>query len=349
MQIFEQNGHRETIWERSDLDPAWVKGMLNGETLAVFGYGTQGQAQALNLRDGGYPVILGLRPGGSYDRALADGWLPGVNLLSLPEAAARGTIWFYLLSDAGQKQQWSNLLPHLTLGKALVLAHGFSVVYASMTGIVPPSNVDVLLVAPKGSGTTMRQCFLRREFMNAGIAVEQEATGRGHDRCLALAYAVGCGNLFETTMKREVVADLFGERGSLLGAIYGLWLAQYEVMREHGHPPLESFSETVEEATQSLYPLIAELGIDGMYAQCSVTAQRGALDWYRRFRDAVKPVFEELYLSVAAGAEAKRALEANASADYRQQLAEELTLIAQSEMWQAGRTVRHFRLPPATT
>ncbi len=349
MHIIDHNGFRETIWERNDFDVKWVHETLKGETLAVFGYGTQGQAQANNLRDQSYPVILGLRSGPSYDRALADGWRPNENLFMLEEAAAKSSVWFYLLSDAGQKQQWPLLCPHLSSGKAIVFAHGFSIVYQSMTDVIPPKDVDVLLIAPKGSGSTMRQEFQKGQYIHAGIAVEQDATGRGMDRCQALAYAVGCGNLFATTMQREVICDLFGERGSLLGAIYGMWLAQYEVLREHGHPPIESFTETVEEATQSLYPLIAEFGIDGMYAKCSVTAQRGALDWYRRFHAALKPVFNELYQSVVNGTEAKRALDANTSPDYRQRLTLELQKIASSEMWQMGRMVRSFRLPPSTT
>src|SRR6202035_1261500 len=249
----------------------------------------------------------------------------------------------YLLSDAGQKEQWPRLKPQLTAGKALYFSHGFSIAYKDQTNVVPPKDIDVILVAPKGSGTTVRRLFLEGRGINSSFAVHQDATGRARERCLALGIAIGSGYLFETTFKKEVISDLTGERGVLMGAIYGLWLAQYEVLRANGHSPSEAFNETVEEATQSLYPLIAENGMDWMYANCSATAQRGALDWFRKFRDASKPVFEELYNKVVAGEETKRALEANSRPDYREQLEKELKQIADSEMWQAGVVVRSLR------
>jgi ketol-acid reductoisomerase len=288
-------------------------------------------------------VIIGQRAGPSHDLARADDWVPGTTLFSLEDAASRGTLLLMLLSDAGQKDAWPRIAPMLSPGKGLVFAHGFAIVYSSLTGVVPPPNVDVLLVAPRGSGTTMRRDFLSGRGLNASFAVRQDATGRGRDRARALGVAIGAAHLFETTFENEVRGDLTGERGTLLGAIYGLWLAQYEVLRERGHSPCEAFQETVEEATQSLYPLIAEKGLDWMYANCSTTAQRGALDWYRRFRDAVKPVFAELYDSVARGEEARRALEANARAGYRVELEGELRAIAESEMWRAGAVVRSLR------
>jgi ketol-acid reductoisomerase len=231
----------------------------------------------------------------------------------------------------------------LTKGKALYFSHGFSIVYSDQTGVVPPRDIDVILVAPKGSGTTVRRLFLEGKGINSSYAVHQDATGRAAERAQALGIAIGSGYLFETTFRKEVFSDLTGERGVLMGAIYGLWLAQYEVLREQGHSPSEAFNETVEEATQSLYPLIAENGMDWMYANCSTTAQRGALDWFLRFRDAARPVFEELYRKVAAGDETRRVLEANSRPDYRQQLEKELKEIAESEMWQAGAVVRSLR------
>jgi ketol-acid reductoisomerase len=337
-------GVRETVLERADYPPEKVRETLRQENLAVLGYGTQGKAQSLNLRDQGFPVILGLRPEGpSYSHAISDGWQPSVNLFSIPEATTKGTILFYLLSDAGQKEQWPTIKPHLTSGKALVLAHGFSIVYRDQTRVVPPEDIDVLLVAPKGSGTTLRRHFLESRFMNAGFAVHQDATSRARERCIALCFAIGAGNLFETTFAQETTCDLVGERGTLLGAIYGLWLAQYEVLREHGHSAIEAFNESVEEATQSLYPLIAEKGMDWMYANCSTTAQRGALDWYQRFRDVLKPLFEELYQSVASGHEAHRAITANSQPDYQGKLQQELSALAASEMWQAGKLIRQLR------
>lgn len=334
----------ETVVERSDFPPERLQAILGNETVAVLGYGVQGRGQSLNMRDNGINVIVGIREGGrGWELAQKDGWVPKKTLFSLEEAARRGTIIQYLLSDAGQKEQWPALRPHLSAGKALYFSHGFSIVYSDQTGVVPPSDIDVILVAPKGSGTTVRRHFLEGRGINASYAVHQDATGRALDRCLACGIAIGSGYLFQTTFQKEVFSDLTGERGVLMGAIYGLWLAQYEVLREHGHSPSEAFNETVEEATQSLYPLIAENGMDWMYANCSTTAQRGALDWFLRFRDAAKPVFEELYNKVASGEETRRVLEANSRKDYREQLESELKAIADSEMWQAGKIVRSLR------
>jgi ketol-acid reductoisomerase len=334
----------ETAIERADFPPEKVKSILKDETVAVLGYGVQGRGQSLNLRDNGVKVIVGQRKGGkAYDLCLEDGWVPGETLFDPLEAAAKGTIVQYLLSDAGQKDMWPKLKPHLTAGKCLYFSHGFSVVYADQTGVVPPPDIDVVLCAPKGSGTTVRRLFLEGRGINSSFAVHQDATGRARDRVLALGVAIGSGYLFETDFQKEVYSDLTGERGVLMGAIYGIWLAQYEVLRAHGHSPSEAFNETVEEATQSLYPLIAEKGMDWMYANCSTTAQRGALDWFTRFRDATKPVFEQLYQSVASGEETRRTLEANSRPDYRQQLEKELAAVADSELWRAGAWVRSLR------
>jgi ketol-acid reductoisomerase len=334
----------ETVIERSDYPPERIESILGKETVAVLGYGVQGRGQSLNMRDNGLNVMVGQRAeGSSWELAKQDGWVPGKTLLPLEEAAKRGTIILYLLSDAGQKEHWPRLKPQLTGGKALGFSHGFSIVYSDQTGVVPPKDIDVVLVAPKGSGTTVRRHFLEGKGINSSFAVHQNATGRALERCQALGIAIGSGYLFETTFQKEVYSDLTGERGVLMGAIYGLWLAQYEVLREHGHSPSEAFNETVEEATQSLYPLIAENGMDWMYANCSTTAQRGALDWFKRFRDAAKPVFEELYQKVAAGEESRRVLDANSRKDYRAQLEKELKEVADSEMWQAGASVRALR------
>jgi ketol-acid reductoisomerase len=335
---------KETVVERADYPPEKIKAILKDETVAVLGYGVQGRGQSLNMKDNGVKVIIGMREGGKgWDLARQDGWEPGKTLFPLEEAADRGTILQYLLSDAGQKEQWPTVKKYLTKGKALYFSHGFSIVYKDQTGVIPPPDIDVILVAPKGSGTTVRRLFLEGKGINSSYAILQNATGRALDRCLSLGIAIGSGYLFETTFEKEVFSDLTGERGVLMGAIYGLWLAQYEVLRAHGHSPSEAFNETVEEATQSLYPLIAENGMDWMYANCSTTAQRGALDWFRRFRDASKPVFEELYQSVARGDETRRVLEANSRSDYRQQLEKELREVAESEMWQAGTVVRSLR------
>jgi ketol-acid reductoisomerase len=335
---------KETVVERADFPPERLRAVLGKETVAVLGYGVQGRGQSLNMKDNGVNVIIGVRgKGRGWDLAQQDGWVPGKSLLSLEEAAQRGSIVQYLLSDAGQKEQWPQIKPYLTPGKALYFSHGFSIVYSDQTGVIPSKDIDVILVAPKGSGTTVRRHFLEGKGINSSYAIHQDATGRALERCLACGIAIGSGYLFETTFQNEVYSDLTGERGVLMGAIYGLWLAQYEVLREHGHSPSEAFNETVEEATESLYPLIAENGMDWMYANCSTTAQRGALDWFKRFRDAARPVFEELYQKVARGDETRRVLEANSRKDYRQQLEKELKAVADSEMWQAGAVVRSLR------
>jgi ketol-acid reductoisomerase len=337
----------ETVVERSDYPPERIQSVLGNETIAILGYGVQGRGQSLNLKDSGLTVIVGIRPESpGWKLAIEDGWRPSHSLFPLDEAAAAGSIVIYLLSDAGQMAQWPNIRPHLTPGKTLVFAHGFALVYRDQTGVQPPSDIDVVLVAPKGSGTTLRRDFLAGAGMNASVAIYQDVSGKARARAEALGIAIGAGYLYETTFDREVICDLTGERGTLLGAIYGLWLAQYEVLREHGHSPAEAFNETVEEATQSLYPLIAERGMDWMYANCSTTAQRGALDWFRQFRDAVKPVFERLYANVANGSEARTTLQSNSQPGYRQKLAAELSAIKQSEMWQAGSVVRSLRHKP---
>jgi ketol-acid reductoisomerase len=289
-------------------------------------------------------VIVGQKPGGkSWEKALQDGWVPGETLFDLEEAAERGTVIQYLISDAGQRLMWPRIKPHLKQGDALYFSHGFSIVYNEMTGVIPPTFVDVVLVAPKGSGTSVRANFLNGSGINSSFAVEQDYTGRARQRALALGIAIGSGYLFATTFENEVYSDLTGERGVLMGALAGVMEAQYNTLRQHGHTPSEAFNETVEELTQSLIRLVAQNGMDWMYANCSATAQRGALDWRHEFRKAVEPVFERLYQSVEAGEETRIVLEANSSPDYRQKLEAELRQMRESEMWQAGALVRSLR------
>ena len=344
MKTLRIGGVRENIIERSDFPAAKLKKILGKETVAVLGYGVQGYGQSLNLKDNGVKVIVGVRKGGaSWKKAIKDGWKPGKTLFDIPEAVRRATVSQYLLSDAGQKTQWPTVRDSLKKGDALYFSHGFSIAYSKQTGVVPPPYVDVIMVAPKGSGTTVRRHFLEGRGINSSFAVHQDCTGRARERAIALGIAIGSGYLFETNFKKEVFSDLVGERGVLMGAIYGLWLAQYELLREKGHSPSEAFNETVEEATQSLYPLIAENGMDWMYANCSTTAQRGALDWYMEFRNAAKPVFRKLYQSVASGKETARVLRVNSRPDYREKLEKELTTVRESEMWRIGAEVRALR------
>ncbi|KAF9162234.1 Bifunctional acetohydroxyacid reductoisomerase [Actinomortierella ambigua] len=336
-------GTEETVYERSDYPPAKLQETFKNDTLAVLGYGPQGRGQALNLRDNKLNVIIGCRKGASWDKAVSEGWVPGKDLFEINEACDKGTVIMNLLSDAAQSKLWSEIKPYLTKGKTLYFSHGFSVVYADDTGVIPPKDIDVVLVAPKGSGTTVRNLFLEGRGINGSVAVYQDYSGKAMERAVALGVGVGTGYLYETTFKKEVFSDLYGERGVLMGAIQGLFVAQYEVLRAKGHSPSEAFNETVEEATQSLYPLIGANGMDWMYANCSTTAQRGALDWWKKFHDASRPVFEELYASVEDGTETRRSLTKNSASNYRSELEKELAEIADHEMWRTGIAVRKLR------
>ena len=336
-------GVEETVITRDEFPLEKAREVLKNETIAVLGYGVQGPGQSLNLRDNGFNVIVGQRQGKTYDKAVADGWVPGETLFSVEEAAKRGTIVMCLLSDGAVMSVWPRIKEYLTPGKALYFSHGFAITWNDRTGVVPQAGIDVVMVAPKGSGASLRTMFLEGRGLNSSYAVYQDATGRAMERTIALGIGIGSGYLFETTFEREAVSDLTGERGSLMGAIQGLLLAQYEVLRENGHTPSEAFNETVEELTQSLMPLFAEKGMDWMYANCSTTAQRGALDWMTPFHDAVKPVVQKLYKSVKDGVEAQRSIDSNSQPDYRVGLEEELRQLRESEMWRAGATVRTLR------
>ena len=333
----------ENVMTREEFPLEKAREILKDETIAVIGYGVQGPGQACNLRDNGFNVIVGQRPGKTYEKAVADGWVPGETLFGIEEACQKGTIIMCLLSDAAVMSVWPTIKPYLTPGKALYFSHGFAITWNDRTGVVPPKDIDVIMVAPKGSGTSLRTMFLEGRGLNSSYAVYQDATGKAFDKTIALGIGIGSGYLFETTFIREATSDLTGERGSLMGAIQGLLLAQYEVLRENGHTPSEAFNETVEELTQSLMPLFAKNGMDWMYANCSTTAQRGALDWWKKFRDATKPVFEELYEEVAKGNEAQRSIDTNSKEGYRDGLNKELKELRESEMWQAGVTVRKLR------
>ena len=317
----------ETVMTREEFPLEKAREILKNETIAVLGYGVQGPGQACNLRDNGFNVIVGQRQGKTYDKAVADGWVPGETLFS----------------DAAQMQLWPTIKPYLTPGKTLYFSHGFAINWSDRTGVVPPKDIDVIMVAPKGSGTSLRTMFLEGRGLNSSYAIYQDASGKALDKVLAFGIGIGSGYLFETTFKREATSDLTGERGSLMGAIQGLLLAQYEVLRENGHTPSEAFNETVEELTQSLMPLFAKNGMDWMYANCSTTAQRGALDWMGPFHDAIKPVVQKLYQSVVTGNEAQISIDSNSKPDYRVKLEAELKALHDSEMWRTAETVRKLR------
>jgi ketol-acid reductoisomerase len=337
-------GVEEEVVTREEFPLAKARKVLKNEVVAVLGYGVQGPAQAMNMRDNGINVIIGQKEGSSsWDKAVADGWVPGKTLFPIEEAAERGTVIQYLLSDAGQRSQWPKIVECLNEGDMLYFSHGFSITYKDQTGVIPPPHVDVAMVAPKGSGRSVRTNFLDGSGINASFAVQQDATGRAKERTIALGIAIGAGYLFPTTFQNEVYSDLTGERGVLMGALAGVMEAQYNTLRKHGHTPSEAFNETVEELTQSLIRLVGQNGMDWMYANCSTTAQRGALDWKDRFRDAVAPVFDTLYNSVVTGVETGIVLDKNSDPNYREKLDAELKTMHDSEMWQAGAAVRSLR------
>jgi ketol-acid reductoisomerase len=335
----------EDVVTRDEFSLEKARQVLKDEVVAVLGYGVQGPAQSLNMRDNGINVIVGQWEGdpAAWDKAVKDGWVPGKTLFSLEEAAQRGTIIQYLVSDAAQMMTWPKIKPCLKKGDALYFSHGFSIAYSGQSGVVPPDFVDVIMVAPKGSGTSVRANFLAGSGINASFAVHHDATGRATERTIALGIAIGAGYLFPTTFQNEVYSDLTGERGVLMGALAGIMEAQYNLLRKHGHTPSEAFNETVEELTQSLIRLVDKNGMDWMYANCSTTAQRGALDWRHQFRKAVEPVFDWLYESVASGEQTRIVLKANSAPDYKVKLDAELREMRESEMWQAGAAVRSLR------
>ncbi len=345
MALIDFGGIKEEVVTRKEFSMARARKALRGETIAVIGYGVQGPAQSLNMKDNGFRVIVGQSKQYPQDwnRARKDGWVPGKDLFSIEEACERGTIIEMLVSDAAQRSIWPVVKERLDPGNALYFSHGFSIVYKKQTKVIPPKHVDVVMVAPKGSGTSVRRNFLSGAGINASFAVEQDATGRARERCLALGIAIGSGYLFPTTFKNEVFSDLTGERGVLMGAIAGIMEAQYDVLRRRGHSPSEAFNETVEEFTESLIRLVGENGMDWMYANCSSTAQRGALDWKPKFKKAVMPLFNELYKRVAAGVETERVLKSCGRPDYKEILTKELNVMANSEMWRAGKATRSLR------
>ncbi|MBI4764918.1 MAG: ketol-acid reductoisomerase [Deltaproteobacteria bacterium] len=338
-------GVKETVITRKEFPLAKARKVLKKEVIAVIGYGVQGPAQALNMKDNGFKVIVGQSPDikKDWDRAVADGWVPGKTLFPIAEAVKRGTIIQMLISDAAQRAVWPTIKANLKPGDALYFSHGFSITYKKKTGVVPPKDVDVIMVAPKGSGLNVRRNFLSGAGINSSYAVLQDYTGRAEERCLAVGIAIGSGYLFPTTFPHETNSDLVGERGVLMGCLAGVMEAQYDELRRHGHSPSEAFNETVEELTQSLIRLVDENGMDWMYSNCSVTAQRGALDWKPKFKKAVAPVFKDLYKRVSTGQEAEHVIMTCGGKDYQKVLAKELGLMRNSEMWRAGAAVRALR------
>jgi ketol-acid reductoisomerase len=338
-------GVLEDVVTREEFPLSKAREVLKNEVVAVIGYGVQGPAQAMNMKDNGINVIIGQAPEfkADWDKAVRDGFVPGVTLFPVEEAAAKGTVIQYLVSDAAQRTLWPKIKPHLTTGKALYFSHGFSITYKEHTGVIPPADIDVIMCAPKGSGTSVRRNFLAGTGINSSYSVFQDSTGKAEERTIALGIAIGSGYLFPTTFENEVYSDLTGERGVLMGALAGIMDAQYKVLRDNGHTPSEAFNETVEELTQSLIRLVDENGMDWMYANCSATAQRGALDWRPKFRDATLPVFKKLYKKVKSGAECVRVLKSTGTPNYKELLDAELKEMGNSELWRTGAAVRKLR------
>ncbi|WP_185855577.1 ketol-acid reductoisomerase [Blattabacterium cuenoti] len=334
----------ENIITRNEFSIEKAREILKNEKISVLGYGVQGPAQSKNLKDNGFNVIIGQRKNTlSWKKALDDGWIEGKNLFSLEKASELGSILMYLLSDAGQISFWKTINKYLTKGKSLYFSHGFGLTFYKKTKINPPNNIDIFLVAPKGSGTSLRRLFKQGNGINSSYAIYQDYSGKSLEKVLSIGIGIGSGYLFKTSFKNEVYSDLVGERGTLMGAIQGIFSAQYQILRENGHSPSEAFNETVEELTQSLMPLVSEKGMDWMYKNCSTTAQRGALDWWKKFKEATIPVFRELYNEVASGNEAKNIIKSNIRKDYRLKLEKELKDLHDSELWEAGSVIRKLR------
>jgi len=345
MAIIDFGGTKEEVITREEFPMKKAREVLKDETIAIIGYGVQGPGQSLNMKDNGFNAIIGQSKQfmEDWNRAEKDGWTPGKDLFEIEEAVQRGTIIEMLVTDAAHKVIWPVVKKNLNPGDAIFFSHGFSIVYKDQTEVIPPDNIDVIMVAPKGSGTSLRRNFLSGAGINSSFAIHQDATGRARERCIALGIAIGSGYLFPTTFENEVYSDLVGERGILMGALAGVMEAQYDTLRKHGHSPSEAFNETVEELTESLIRLVAENGMDWMYANCSATAQRGALDWKPRFKEAVMPVYKELYERVASGAETRRVISECGRPDYKARLCKELDAMGNSEMWRAGKATRDLR------
>ena len=251
--------------------------VLEGKTIAVIGYGSQGRGQSLCLRDSGLDVIIGARPGKSFDRAQEDGF----EVVSAGEAAARADVIQILAQDHLQAEIYQNeVLPHLTAGKAVLFSHGFNIHYGF---IKPQDDIDILMVAPKGPGPFVRRQFEEGKGVPALIAIHQDATGNA--RQIGLAYAKGLGAtraaVYETTFKEETESDLFGEQAVLCGGASELIRAGFETLVEAGYAPEMAYFECLHEM-KLIVDLMYEKGITGMRAAISDTAKWGDVNVGRR-------------------------------------------------------------------
>ena len=245
--------------------------VLNGKTIAIIGYGSQGHAHALNLRDSGCKVIVGLRKGGkSWPVAEKDGF----DVYTVSEAAEKADIVMMLINDEVQADVYnSQIAPYMTEGKAIAFAHGFNIRYKR---IVPPADVDVFMAAPKGPGHTVRSTYVAGKGVPCLVAVEQDATGKAYD--IALAYIAGIGGaragILETTMDEETETDLFGEQTVLCGGVVDLMRCGFEVLVEAGYKPENAYFECIHEM-KLIIDLVNKGGIAAMNYSISDTAEYG--------------------------------------------------------------------------
>ncbi len=246
--------------------------LLQQKTVAVLGYGSQGHAQAQNLKDSGVPVVVGLYEGSkSWSQAEAD----GLEVFKVAEAAERADIVVFLVGDMVQPSVYEQVKPHLKKGKALVFSHGFNILYGQ---IVPPEDVDVFMVAPKSPGHLLRRMYMEGKGVPALIAVEQDYTGQAWNLCLAYARAIGStrAGALETTFKEETETDLFGEQVILCGGITALIKASFETLVEAGYQPHVAYFECLNEL-KLIVDLIYEGGLSLMRYSVSDTAEYGDL------------------------------------------------------------------------
>ncbi len=334
-------GVEETVVTRDEFPLDKAVDVLKDDVIAVLGYGSQGPGQSQNLRDNGFNVIVGQREDSpTWQKAVDDGWKPGETLFPIVEAAEKGTIVSYLLSDAAQPVVWPSIKEHVN-GKTLYISHGFPVHFKDITGVVPSEDTDVIMVAPKGAGLSVRKNFLNGSGINSSFAVHKDASGNALENVLAMGIGIGSGYLFETTCEREVVSDHVGERAVLLGGIWALAEAAYDNLRSKGVTPNSSFILSSEQATQVILPLIGLGGTNAIYSQAEKEGHLGTVLAYQNaVREATTPVMQKLYAACKLGEEARIALEANIKPDYRTTLDAELGAIDGSEMWTTGVKVR---------
>jgi ketol-acid reductoisomerase len=269
--------------------------LLDGKTVAILGYGSQGHAHALNLKDSGVDVVVGLRPD---SRSVESAKGSGLEVTDIAEAASRGDIVMVLLPDEKHGEVYRDQIADgIAPGNALFFGHGFSIHYGE---VEPPPEVDVALVAPKGPGHLVRRQFTEGSGVPGLIAVQQDGSGRARDLALAYAKGIGCtrGGVIETTFKDETETDLFGEQAVLCGGVTELVRAGYETLVDAGYDPRLAYFECLHEL-KLIVDLMYEKGITGMRYSISNTAEYGDLTRGRRIisdttRQAMKDVLGEI-------------------------------------------------------